>query len=59
VDDRCVVLRDRFLRRYVRETRLWNYFQGAAEFVDFFVDQHAVTALRQAFECERAQRDSF
>jgi hypothetical protein len=38
VNNRCGILRDRFLGRYVRATRLWNYFQGAAEFVDFFVD---------------------
>ena len=59
MNNRCVVLRNRFLGRYVRETRLGNYFQGATEFVDFFVDQQAVAALRQAFQRERAQADAF
>ena len=59
MDDRCVVLRDRFLGRYVRHTRLWNYFQGAAEFVDFFVDKQTVAALWQAFQREWAQGDAF
>ena len=54
VNNRCVPVRNRFLLRYKRHARLWFYFQGATEFVDFFVDQQAVTALRQAFEREGA-----
>jgi len=53
VNDRRVVLRDRFLGRHVRHTRLWNYFQREAEFVNFFVDKQTVAALWQAFERER------
>lgn len=54
MNDGCVVLRNRFLGRYVRHTRLGNYFQRAAEFVNFFVDQQTVAALWQAFQRERA-----
>jgi hypothetical protein len=37
-----------------RYTRLWFYFQGAAKFVDFFIEEQAVATLWQAFECEGA-----
>ena len=59
MNNRCGLLRNRFLGRYERHPRLRNYFQPAAEFVDFFVDQQAVTALRQAFQREGAQPDAF
>jgi len=48
------LLSKRFLGRYERYTRLWFYFQGAAEFIDFFVDQQAVASLWQAFQSEGA-----
>jgi len=59
VNDRCGVLRKRLLGRHVRHARLRWDFQGAAKFVDFFVDEQAVAALRQAFQRERAQGDAF
>ena len=53
MNNRRGLLSKRFLGRYERYTRLWFYFQGAAEFIDFFVNQQAVAALRQAFKGER------
>jgi len=40
--------------RFERYSRLWFYFQGAAEFVDFFVEEQAVAALWQPFQREWA-----
>ena len=58
MNNRRGLLRKGFLGRCERYTRLWFYFQGAAKFVDFFVNEQAVAALWEAFECEWAKRDA-
>jgi hypothetical protein len=50
VNNRRGLLRKGFPRWCERYTRLWFYFHGAAEFIDFFFNEQPVATLWQAFQ---------
>ena len=50
VNNRRGLLRKGFPGGCERYTRLWFYFQGAAEFIHFFFNEQPVATLWQAFQ---------